>query len=316
MIKVIIQIPCYNESATLKATLDDIPSHIEGVDIIETMVIDDGSDDDTYNLAVRLGVNHVIRHNKNLGLAQAFRTGVNAALLMDADILVNTDADNQYYGGDIVRLVNVMLAEDADLVIGCRPIKKHPEFSKLKKFLQRIGSAVVRAISNTDVPDAASGFRAYSRSALLRLNVISNFSYCMETLIQAGTANMKVCWIDIHINPKTRESRLFHSMLQYVWYQAWTIINIFILYRSGIFFRNIAIGLILLGICVLPESMISSLFFMSLASLTYLCGVLASMLAAQRKISEETNYHLRCLHFLKNTDYTDKDISFINRKKH
>ncbi len=303
MIKVVVQIPCYNEVRTLAATLRDIPRVINGVDVVEIMVIDDGSNDGTADLAHRLGVRHVIRHNKNLGLAQAFRTGVNAALRMGADILINTDADNQYYGADIVNLVKVMLTERADLVIGCRPIRDHPEFSTLKKFLQRLGSSVVRMVSHTDVPDAASGFRAYSRDAMLRLNVVSNFSYCMETIIQAGAANMKVCWTNIRINPKTRESRLFHSLPQYIWQQAWTIINIFILYHSGVFFRNIALGLLLPAFCLLPVHTTTSLLFLLLASQAYLCGVLGSMLAAQRKLSEETNYHLRSLLFSTNNGY-------------
>lgn len=307
--KVIIQIPCYNEAATLAATLQDLPQSLPGVDRIETMVIDDGSGDGTADVARSLGVTHIVRHNKNLGLAEAFRTGMRTALALNADILVNTDADNQYQGADISLLVQTMLDERADLVIGCRPIKEHPEFSPLKKKLQMLGSLVVRAVSKTTVPDAASGFRAYSRSAMLRLNIVSTFSYCIETIIQAGNSNMKVAYVPIRINPKTRESRLFRNIPHYIWKQAWTIVNMFILYRTGAFFRNIALLLLLPSLfffysalnelteqsCVVCYFL--SGFFFLLAFCTYLTGILASLIIAQRKISEETNFHLRCIHF-------------------
>ena len=308
--KLIIQIPCYNEATTLPAVLRDLPTAIEGIDVIETQIIDDGSTDDTVEVARRLGVDHIVRMNRNKGLAAAFRAGVANALQHGADILVNTDGDNQYRGEDVAKLIASMLAEKADMVVGCRPIIDHQEFSRLKKVLQLVGSWVVRVVSKTTIPDAASGFRAYSRDALMRLNIVSDFSYCMETIIQAGNANMKVSHTPIRVNLKTRESRLFRNIPEYVFQQLKTIVAMFILYRSNVFFGLLSLCFFLsslflatryLYLIILCDasmtgfwpSVILSGILLVIGCVCYLSGVLASLLAAQRKLSEETLYHLR-----------------------
>jgi glycosyltransferase involved in cell wall biosynthesis len=310
--KLIIQIPCLNEELTLPSVLRDLPKLIPGIDLIETQVIDDGSTDGTIEIAKQYCVDHIINLPCNMGLAAAFRAGVENALLHDADILVNTDGDNQYNGEDIVKLVQTMLTQRADLVVGCRPIVDHEEFPPAKKMLQLLGSRVVRFVSRTNVPDAASGFRAYSRNAMLRLNVVTDFSYCIETIIQAGLANMKVCHTPIRINPKTRSSRLFKSVFEYVFKQLRTIISMFILYRSSHFFSVIAGLLLLLSIALTVRFVAAVWFFdapstaswptvtlagtlLVISCIVYLAGILAALMAAQRKLSEETLYHLRRL---------------------
>lgn len=309
--KLIIQIPCLNEERTLPAVLADLPKQIDGIDVIETQIIDDGSTDKTVETAKALGVTHIISLPHHQGLAAAFKIGAECALDNGADILVNTDGDNQYCGADISLLVKTMLEEKADMVIGCRPIKEHTEFSPLKKVLQRAGSWVVRFASRTTVPDAASGFRAYSAKALLRMNIISTFSYCLETIIQAGILGMKICHVNIRVNPKTRESRLFSNIFQYIYKQAKTILQMFILYRSGTFFSFVSwlfmLPAIMLGVrfmWLLHEGSPGGNFWPSiilagvlvvLSSISYLAGILAALLASQRKISEEIVYRLRCL---------------------
>ena len=308
--KVIIQIPCYNEEKTLPAVFRDLPSSIVGVDVIETQIIDDGSNDKTVEVAENLGVDHIVRMNRNKGLAAAFKAGVDNALKNGADILINTDGDNQYCGADVARLVDCMIQEKADMVVGCRPILDHPEFSGMKKLLQIAGSWVVRVVSKTSIPDAASGFRAYSRDALMRLNIVSTFSYCMETLIQAGNANMKVAHTPIRVNPKTRDSRLFRNIPEYLLKQIKTIVSMFILYRSNVFFGILSLCFFLPSVFLALRylylimflnaplanfwpSVILSGILLVIGCLCYLSGVLASLFAAQRKLSEETIYHIR-----------------------
>lgn len=310
--KLLIQIPCYNEEQTLPLVLSSLPKHIDGIDSIVTQVVDDGSTDETVRVAQEFGVDYIVRLPHNMGLAAAFRAGVENALRNDADILVNTDGDNQYPGRDIVKLVRTMLDENSDLVVGCRPIREHKEFSLIKKTLQVIGSKVVRFVSKTSIPDATSGFRAYSRNAMLRLNVISDFSYCIETIIQAGLSNMKIDHIEIGVNPKTRPSRLFRSMAEYVFKQLKTIVTMFILYRSSHFFGVLAALLLLFALALVGRFLVAVWWFNApltaswptvtlagtlfvISSFVYLAGILASLQAAQRKLSEETLYHLRCL---------------------
>ncbi|MFZ1984616.1 MAG: glycosyltransferase family 2 protein [Desulfatitalea sp.] len=304
--KLIVQIPCYNEAATLEQTVRDLPKKIEGVDTIEYLVIDDGSMDDTSAVAERIGVHHIIRQNYNKGLAATFSNGINHSISLGADIVVNTDGDNQYCGQDIPMIVKPILEKKADMVIGCRPIKDHPEFSFLKKGFQYIGSWVLRKISKTTVRDAASGFRAFSREACMRLYVHTRFSYCMETLIQAGNSGLKVESIDIRINPKTRESRLFRNVFQYLFKSVTTIISMFVLYRPGFFFLlcslfSFAISL-LLGIryvyltfltnhpdpirTYLPSLILLSIFA-TLGMILVILGVYGEMAKAQRKLLEE-----------------------------
>lgn len=311
--KLIIQVPCLNEEKTLPATLADLPRSIPGIDVVEVQVIDDGSADRTAEVARQAGVKHMIRFKHNKGLAAAFKAGVDNALAQGADILVNTDADNQYKGSDIPRLVQPILDGSADMVIGCRPIDNHPEFSLFKKLLQKMGSWVLRSVSGTTVKDAASGFRAYNREALLHINVFSTFSYCMETLIQAGYNNLKIATVDIGVNRKTRESRLFRNVFAYLWKSGKTILDIGILYRSRYFFSLISLFFLLVSLILTVRYVVLVSFYgapggtfwptVILAGISllasffvYLTGVLSSLIAANRKLEEELLYKLRKLH--------------------
>jgi glycosyltransferase involved in cell wall biosynthesis len=229
--KLIIQIPCFNEAEQLPGTLADLPREIPGVDVVEWLVIDDGSSDATVDVARAHGVHHVVRLTNNKGLAAAFQAGLDACLKLGADVIVNTDADNQYFGGDIPKLVAPILAGSADMVVGDRETDTIEHFSPLKKRLQRLGSAVVRRASGTNVPDATSGFRAYNREAALQMQVVSKFTYTLETLIQAGKMLVAVEHTPIRTNPKTRESRLFPSMAAYVRRNAGSIFRIYSMYE-------------------------------------------------------------------------------------
>src|SRR3954468_15948681 len=229
--KLIIQIPCFNEAEQLPATLGDLPRTLDGIDEIEWLVIDDGSTDRTVDVARANGVDHVVRLTNNKGLAAAFQAGLDACLKLGADVIVNTDADNQYYGGDIEKLVAPILAGEADMVIGDREVDQIEHFSPLKKRLQRLGSAVVRRASETGVPDTTSGFRAYNREAALQVQVVSKFTYTLETIIQAGKMTVAIDHVPIRINEKTRESRLFPSMWSYVRRNTVSIFRIYALYE-------------------------------------------------------------------------------------
>tara|TARA_B100000212_G_C27301131_1_gene501554 strand:- start:144 stop:1088 length:945 start_codon:yes stop_codon:yes gene_type:complete len=234
--KLIIQIPCFNEEDTLPATICDLPTHVEGFDIVEYLVIDDGSTDKTYERAKKLGVHHVIQLGSNRGLATAFKFGLEYALEKGADVVVNTDGDNQYCADDIPKLTKPIIDKQADMVIGCRPIRKHPEFVFFKKLLQLIGSWTLRKVSKTDVRDATSGFRAFSRETCQRLSIFSQFSYTMESLIQAGNSGLRLRSVDIRVNRKTRNSRLFRNIPEFIFRSGSTILMMFLLYRPGRFF--------------------------------------------------------------------------------
>src|SRR6195952_1101013 len=214
--KLIIQIPCFNEEHTLPLVLADLPREVDGFDAVEWLIIDDGSTDRTIEVARKNGVDHIVRLTNNKGLAAGFQAGLDAALKLGADVIVNTDADNQYYGPDIAKLVAPIVAGNADMVVGDRQVMTIDHFSPLKKTLQRFGSWVVRQASQTDVPDATSGFRAYNREAALALQVVSKFTYTLETIIQAGKMTVAIDHVPIRTNAKTRESRLFPSMWSYV----------------------------------------------------------------------------------------------------
>ena len=229
--KLIIQIPCFDEEGTLPETLADLPREIAGVDEVEWLVIDDGSSDRTVEVARAGGVSHIVRLTNNKGLAAAFQAGLDASLKLGADIIVNTDADNQYRGADIPKLVAPILAGEADMVIGDRETDQIEHFSPLKKRLQRFGSAVVRRASNTNVPDTTSGFRAYNREAALQMSVVSKFTYTLESIIQAGKQTVAIDHVPIRTNPKTRESRLFPSMWAYVRRNSASIFRIYALYE-------------------------------------------------------------------------------------
>src|SRR3712207_5179962 len=231
--KLIIQIPCLNEEATLPQTLGDLPRRLDGFDEVEWLVIDDGSTDRTVEVAREHGVDHVVRLTNNKGLASGFQAGLDAALKLGADVIVNTDADNQYDGRDIPTLVAPILRGDADMVVGDREVMTIQHFSPAKKLLQRLGSWVVRQASSTSVPDTTSGFRAYNREAALALQVVSKFTYTLETIIQAGKMTVAIDHVPVRTNPKLRESRLFPSMWTYIRRNGVSIFRIYSMYEIG-----------------------------------------------------------------------------------
>ena len=305
--KLIIQIPCFNEEKTLPLTIADLPSAIPGIDVIEYLVIDDGSTDRTVEVARESGVHHILKLGTNRGLGIAFSAGIERSISLGADIVVNTDADNQYRGADIPTLLAPILSNEADLVVGSRPIKDHPEFSRTKKILQRIGSWVLRSISRTDVRDAASGFRAFSRETCLKLFVHTRFSYCMETLIQAGNANLRVADVDIRVNPRSRPSRLFSNIFQYILKSGGTTLMMFCLYRPGVFFAIFSTTFFLMSIGLglrysylafyLGEGIgrhISSLILLSIFAfwsvLFAALGIIGEITKVSRRVSEENLY--------------------------
>lgn len=238
--KLIIQIPCFNEEHTLPLTFRDLPKKIVGIEKIEYLVIDDGSNDKTLEVAKNLGIHHIIKFGSNRGLAKAFKSGIEYCLSQGADIIVNTDGDNQYFGKDIEKLIIPILIGEADMVVGCRPIRKHKEFTIIKKSLQLIGSWVVRKISRTRVKDVTSGFRAYSRETCLRLNLVSNFSHTLETIIQVGNSGLRISSVDIAVNKKNRDSRLFKSIPQFIFLSSGTILKMFMYYSPGRFYTLIS----------------------------------------------------------------------------
>lgn len=306
--KLIIQIPCYNEEKTLPITLNDLPKKIEGIDIIEYLIIDDGSTDNTVEVAKANGVHHIVKFKKNKGLAAGFMAGIDVCLKFGADIIVNTDADNQYCGQDIEKLVRPILEGQADIVIGERPIDRIEHFSWLKKKLQRLGSWVVRVASDTDVPDAPSGFRAYSREAAMRLNVVSEYTYTLETVIQAGRKNMAITSVPIKTNAELRKSRLFKSMFSYIKRSVFTIIRIFAMYKplkfftvlgAAVFMAGVLIGLRYLYFYIIGQgsghiqSLILAAVLIMLGFQTGVIGLQADIIASNRKILEEVQYRIR-----------------------
>lgn len=301
--KLIVQIPCLNEEDTLPQTVADIPRQIPGVDRVEVLIIDDGSTDRTVEVAREIGVDHIVRHRNTKGLAPAFRTGIDACLRRGADIIVNTDGDNQYCGADIPALIAPILRGEADIVVGDRQTQTVPHFSTFKKLLQKYGSAVVRRVSRTDVPDAVSGFRAISREAALHLNIVSPFSYTIEMLIQAGRKKMAVVAVPIRTNSKTRDSRLFRSIPQFLERSLTTMVRMYSMYRPLKFF--VAIGTIITLGGMLPiarfvylymigqgEGHIQSLVLggslLVIGLMTYLIGLLADLIGFNRQLLEMT----------------------------
>ena len=250
-VKLIIQIPCFNEEETLPLTLADLPRSVPGVDVVEWLVIDDGSSDRTVEVARSFGVDHIVQHHHNRGLAAAFTTGLDACLRAGADIIVNTDADNQYDGGSVASIVAPVVAGDADMVVGERPIDDIDDFSRTKKAFQRLGSSVVRRFSDTGVRDAASGFRAYSRDTAMRVQVFGRYTYTMETIVQAGWNGFRVESVPIGVNPKTRESRLVKSTSRYIWRSAQSIIRSFAIYKPFRFFFGVGALPFLIGLALL-----------------------------------------------------------------
>ncbi len=311
--KLIIQIPCFNEEDTLPQTLAQLPRDVEGFSTVEWLVVDDGSTDDTVRVARDHGVDHVVTLSPNRGLAKAFSAGLDACLMHGADVIVNTDGDNQYYGGDIAALVKPVVEGQADLAIGARPIDEIEHFSPRKKLLQKLGSWAVRTASGTEVRDAASGFRAFSREAALRLHVYSEYTYTMDTTIQAGQIGMSVVSVPIRTNPQTRPSRLMKSVTSYLWRTGLSILRMFVLYSPARTFFLLGSVPFVAGfaLCVRwlvlyvgeiaadevtrgrEPSLILAAILIIVAIQMWLFGVLADLIGANRKLVEDVQYRVK-----------------------
>jgi len=306
--KLIIQIPCFNEEEQLPLTLGELPREVPGFDEVEWLIIDDGSSDRTIEVARECGVDHVVRLTNNKGLAAAFQAGLDAGLKLGADVIVNTDADNQYHAGDIPKLVRPIVAGTADMVVGDRQVETIEHFSPLKKSLQRLGSWVVRQASSTEVPDTTSGFRAYNREAALQMQVVSKFTYTLETIIQAGKLLVAIDHVPIRTNPKTRESRLFPSMGAYVRRNALSIFRIYSQYEPLQVFWGAAVVLGVVSVAVFTrflvafaegqgkghvQSLILGAVLFNAAMLMAALGVIGDLLAAQRTLSQRTFERVR-----------------------
>ncbi len=306
--KLIIQIPCYNESETLEIALNDLPKSIEGIDEIEYLIINDGSKDNTVEVARNWGVDHIVHFKRNKGLAHGFMAGIDACLRAGADIIVNTDADNQYVAEDIEKLVRPIINGETDIVIGERPIDQTEHFSPIKKKLQHFGSWIVRKASNSDIPDAPSGFRAFSRDAAMRLNVTNEYTYTLETIVQAGRNKIAQTSVPIRTNGELRPSRLFNSMMGYVKKSMVTILRAYLMYSPLRTFTVLSLIPLLIGAVVdirflvymfLGEggghiqSLILGSTMIMVGVLVFVIGLLADLMAKNRKILEDIQYHVR-----------------------
>lgn len=306
--KLIVQIPCYNEERTLPQTVKDIPRQIEGIEQVEILIINDGSKDKTVEVAKAIGVDHIVKNTCNKGLARTFLVGLDASLRLGADIIVNTDGDNQYKGEHISRLIAPILKGQADIVIGDRQTDTIPHFSPTKKKLQKLGSLVVRILSKTDVPDAVSGFRAFSREAALQMNIVSSFSYTIETVIQAGKKDLAIANVPIGTNPKTRESTLFKSIPKFLEHSATTMIRMYTMYQPLKVFFYIGCLCILVGL--VPsirfliyylmgqggghiQSLILAAILFIVGFQVLMMGLVADVISFNRKLIEETLLRVR-----------------------
>lgn len=310
--KLIIQIPCYNEAKTLPETINDLPKQIEGIETIEYLVIDDGSTDGTAIIAAALGVQHILRNTGNLGLARSFARGVDYALGAGADIIVNTDGDNQYNGSDIAKLVQPIIEGSAQVVIGDRQTSRIKHFSVVKKIFQRVGSTVVRYLSGVRVPDAVSGFRAISRDAAMQLNIVSTFSYTIEMLIQVGKKGMAVTSVPIGTNPKTRDSRLFKSVFNFIERSGTTAVLMYAMYQPLRIFSMI--GAIIAAIGMIPilrfiyyymigdgdgrvQSLVIGAALLTVGTTAFMLGLLADLVGRNRQLIEATLERVRRIEF-------------------
>lgn len=315
--KLIIQIPCYNEAETLEIALNDLPRSIEGIDEIEYLIIDDGCTDDTVAVAKRWGVHHVVSFAQNKGLAKGFMAGLEACLKNGADIIVNTDADNQYCADDIPKLIRPILEHKADIVIGERPIDQTEHFSWIKKKLQHFGSWVVRKASNTDIPDAPSGFRAFSREAAMRVNVINDYTYTLETIVQAGRNRIPITSVPVRTNPELRESRLFHSIWGYVKKSVLTIFRALMMYKPLYCFSIVAVVPSLIGFLIgirfmvfyfmgrgagHTQSLMLACTLLIIGFITFVIGMLADVISANRKILEDVQYQVKKMEYDRRED--------------
>ncbi len=306
--KLLIQIPCYNEADTLEIALNDLPKKLDGIDEIEYLIINDGSQDNTVEVAKKWGVHHVVNFKQNKGLAKGFMAGLDGCLRNGADIIVNTDADNQYCAEDIQKLIQPILDGKADIVIGARPIDDTVHFSPIKKKLQHFGSWVVRQASNTDIPDAPSGFRAFSRDAAMHINVVNDYTYTLETIVQAGREKMAITSVPVRTNAELRPSRLFNSIWGYVKKSMLTILRAYMMYKPLKCFSYLAVVPIVIGLLIgfrflyymtigqsggHVQSLILACTLIIIGFLTFMIGLVADVIAANRKLLQDTQYHAR-----------------------
>lgn len=306
----IIQIPCYNEANTLPQVISTLPQHMPGILCLETLIIDDGSTDNTAAVARQLGVQHIVRHSQNRGLAAAFQTGLETCLRLGADIIINTDGDNQYPGHQIPDLIEPILQGRADIVIGDRQTQTITHFSPLKKALQQWGSWVVRLASGTKVPDATSGFRAYSREAALRLSILTHYTYTLETIIQAGKKGLVVAHVPIQVNQPLRKSRLVKSNWSYIKHSAATIVRLYALYEPFRTFVYLSLpflvaGLVLLGrfgffyltgmtaVARHVQSVAVGGTSLTIGFLLIMLGIIGDLIATNRMLTEEMLYRIK-----------------------
>ncbi len=318
--KLIIQVPCFNEEQHIAVTLQELPSHIRGVDEIEVLVIDDGSSDHTAEIARLNGADHILRFPNNRGLARAFRAGLDAALRLGADVIVNTDGDNQYCGRDIERLIQPVLNGEADMVVGDRDPRNARHFSRGKRILQHYGSWVVRTLSGTEIPDTTSGFRALSRDAALRLNVISDFTYTLETIIQAGKKKLPVTHVPVSTNPERRGSKLFTSTWTYIKRSAATMLRIYSLYEPLKVFSYIGGALMAAGIAIGVrylyfywtaggrghlQSLMLTVLLVIIGFQTVLIGLVADLIGANRSLIEDLLFRIRRIELGEQSEETE-----------
>lgn len=314
--KLIIQIPCYNEAETLEVALNDLPKHIDGIDEIEYLIINDGSKDNTVDVARKWGVQNIVSFKQNQGLAKGFIAGLDGCLRSGADIIVNTDADDQYKGEDIEKIVRPILDGEADIVIGARPIDDTEHFSFVKKKLQHFGSWIVRKASSTTIPDAPSGFRAFSREAAMKLNVVNDYTYTLETIVQAGREKIPMTSVPIRTNAELRPSRLFKSIWGYVKKSMITILRAYVLYKPLKAFSLLCLPFLTVGMAIgvrflwfmahgtsggHVQSLILGCTLIIIGFLIFVIGVMADTLAANRRILQDVQFHVKSMEYMRRT---------------